>query len=95
MDHRDLRGLRTIVVLQSVGAALALVPLLYFAALTFTKRAFATPELAFGTIWTVAAIMTALFNFFGGVALYYNPRRRLILGLLAVSALLLLLMVFL
>jgi hypothetical protein len=93
VEQRDLSGLRAIVVLQTVGGALALVPLLFMGALTYMDssltRNFATPGMAFNTLWQVAAITTALFNLFGGVALYYNPRRRLILGSLTVSAVLL------
>jgi predicted phage tail protein len=89
----DLTGLRAIVVVQGVAGAIVLVPLMYYAALTFER--WASAHVAVYTIWTIAALATALFNIFGGVALYYNPRRRLIFGSLAASGLLLMSLLFL
>ena len=52
------------------------------------------PENLGFTMWSSAAFLTAAFNLFGGVALYFNPRRRVIFGSLAVSGLLLAIFLF-
>jgi hypothetical protein len=91
-EPSNFSGLRAIVVMQAVGGALALVPLLYMAAMTYLdsslSRNFSTPRMAFNTLWQITALATALFNLFGGVALYYKPHRRSILGSLTLSAVL-------